>query len=416
MTEKNNLGTGRIGEIVNWLKINHQVEDVSELAEQTKLDALLTALQLTNQELDTVLAENSPVFRTIKGHAFESVFKFILEENQIESDHIGGDNVIDLKVNGFELQLKTPNMAGTKGFQVQYKTHKTHGAKSEQESMEYYHHIDHFPEFLVGLISYEPLKIIFLNHDEIPRHPKDNNRILSPFTIIWEEHKGLNAFDRISIESIDLASKTHVPNDVTKESLPKTSTLLNLKSEIILDTILNEGNFRIWDMSIRGFAREVAISNFLNTFNISSLNPVPLKVERGDKADFAVKQKTNYLFFQVKGISTNNCKFDGVNSIVATETQLTRGRVNDHPTQSRLYLKTDFEYLILVLDPPQVALYEKEIGRDYHLDWKLFCIPTTDLQEHKVITHRINSLQKFKYLDLLNFELDNKYVKALFQD
>ena len=39
------------------------------------------------------------------------------------------------------------------------------------------------------------------------------------------------------------------------------------------------------------------------------------------------------------------------NSIIDIETQLSRGRVNDHPTQSRLYHFTDFEYLILALDP-----------------------------------------------------------------
>jgi len=305
-------------------------------------------------------------------------------------------------------------MAGTKGDVAQYKTHKTHGAKSEQESMDYYYKIDEFATFLVGLISYEPFQVIFLNHSEIPRHPKDVNRIQSPFKVTWRGHHGLNAFERIGVKDLDLDKNTHVPEDFSKELLPLTSAKLNLKSEIILDTILNEGNFRIWDMSIRGFAREVAIDNLLSEFGISSLNPVPLKTERGDKADFAVNINGSHKFFQVKGVSTNNCKFNGGNSIVATETQLTRGRVNDHPTQSRLYLKSDFEYLILALDPPQVALFENEIGNDANLEWKLFCIPTDELTAHSVIKHRLNSLQKFSYQDLKKYELKEAKIKEIF--
>ena len=408
------FGTGRIGEIIKWLMETYNVSDIADIDETNKLDALLTSLQLTSKEFDSLIANNSPVFRTVKGHVFESVFKYILEENSFDVDLIGGDNVVDLVVNEHKLQLKTPNMAGTKGEMVQYKTHKTHGAKSEQESMDYYYSIEDFPEYLVGLISYEPLQVLFLNHTEIPRHPNDNSKIQSPFTVKWKDHEGLNAFERIGVTNLDLESNTHVPEDVSKESLPLSSTKLNLKTEIILDTILNEGNFRIWDMSIRGFAREVAIDNLLNKFKISSLNPVPLKAERGDKADFAVNIKGIYKFFQVKGVSTNNCKFNGENSIVATETQLTRGRVNDHPTQSRLYLKTDFEFLILALDPPQVTLFEKELGNEPSLEWKIFCIPTEELTQHSVITHRLNSLQKFKYSKLKDYELNSSKLREIF--
>lgn len=407
-------GTGRIGEIINHLKSKYNVEDVSDLDEQIKLNTLLDALKLSLSEFDKVIALNSPVFRTVKGHAFESVFKYVLEENDIEVDHIGGDKVVDLKVNGYRLQLKTPNMAGTKGNFVQYKTHKTHGAKSERESMNYYHHIDEFPNYLVGLVSYEPFKVIFLDHNEIPRHPKDNQRIQSPFTIRWDLHPGLNSFSRINVPKLDLSSNSHIPKNPNVELLPLSSKKLNLKSEIIVDTILNEGNFRIWDMSIRGFSREVAFKNLLNQYSIKTLDPTTLNKERGDKADFAVSTSSGFKYFQVKGISTNNCKFDGDNSTVATETQLTRGRVNDHPTQSRLYLRADFEYLILVLDPPQTALFEQEIGNEPILEWKVFCIPTVNLTSHSTMSHRLNSLQRLNYNDLKNHELDSTIVKKVF--
>ncbi len=413
--KKNDYGTGRIGEIIKNLQNVYGVEDVTDLPENIKLHSLVDSLQLQNSDFDSLIADNSPVFRTVKGHAFESVFKYVLEENNHEAIQMGGDDVVDLKVNNHTLQLKTPNMAGTKNGFVQYKTHKTHGAKSERESMDYYHSIDHFAEYLVGLISYEPLNILFLNHKEIPRHQLDNNKIMSPFKVMWQTHEGLNNFKRIGVNKIDLESQNHIPKDFDLEQLPKSSQKLNLKSEIILDTILTDGNFRIWDMSIRGFAREIAINNFLSQYKIKSLNPVPLKKERGDKADFAVNIKGAYKFFQVKGVSTNNCRFRGKESIVATETQLTRGRVNDHPTQSRLYLKSDFEYLMLALDPPLVKKYSNEIGIDCELKWQIFCIPTDLLQQHTVINHRINALQKIKYVDLLKFELNEESIRNIFK-
>lgn len=399
---KDLLGTGRIYEIIDALLKSHNVISTRHLDEKIKLDALLTALQLSASELDSVIADNSPVYRTIKGHAFEVVFEHLVLSAGYTVVDVGGDQAIDLTVNDHDLQLKTPTLAGTKGVYVQYKTHKTHGAKSERESMDYYHHVDEFADFLVGLISYEPLKIIFLSKDELPTHPKDQTRIRSPFTVVWADHPGLNAFSRIGVEGLDLSYSDHVPTDLSKELLPKSSRRLNLKTDIILDTIIFDTNFRIWDMSIRGFSREVVISNFLRSIGKRVFNPVQVRNDgRGDKSDFAMKSKDgSYKYFQVKGVSTNNCKFTGKDSIVATETQLTRGRVNDHPTQSRLYLETDFDYLILNLDPPYVNLYEKERGNDVKLQWKQYCIPTSELDSHHKYGHRIKSLQTFRYDDL----------------
>lgn len=407
------FGSGRISDIIYTLQKSYDIEDVTDLPENTKLNTLIHSLQLTRSEFDNLISNNSPVLRTVKGHAFETVFKYIVEENGYHVEQVGGDSSVDLIVNGYTLQLKTPNMAGTRGFLVQYKTHKTHGAKSEQESIEYYHDIQKFAHYLVGLISYDPFKIIILNHNELPRHPHFRSRIISPFTIKWDEHVGINNFERIGISNYDARSRSHLPINLNSELLPNSCRALNLKSEIIIDTILADGNFRIWDMSIRGFAREIAVKNLFKKNGIDIRNPVRLRTVRGDKADIAVNISGQNVFFQIKGVSTNNCKFRGKESIVATETQLTRGRVNNHPTQSRLYLKTDFDYLILALDPPLVQLYEYEYGNSVPLHWKLFFIPTDELREHSKITNRLNSLQKFKYGTLLKYEINDKTIHNL---
>lgn len=406
------LGTGRINDILNALKTTYKVDATRSLSEDIKLNALLTALQLSRSDFDNLIADNSPVFRTIKGHAFEIVFEYLVTANGHKVVDVGGDGNIDLIVNDFKLQLKTPYAAGSKDDIVQYKTHKTHGAKSELESMDYYHDAKEFADYLVGLISYEPLNIIFLSKKELPRHPKSENHILSPFVVNWKEHLGLNNYKRIGIDKMKISSSIYFPTDFKKELLPKSAKKLNLTSNIILDTILFQSNFRIWDMAIRGWAREVAINNLFAENKIDLVKSNSVRTTRADKSDFALKRKSGgYDFFQVKGVSTNNCTFNGKKSVIATETQLTRGRVNDHPTQSRLYLKTDFDYLILCVDPPIVKMLDKEIGIDKGLYWKYYCIPTSELEAHHTFNNRLKSLQTFNVMDIEKYQITKDVFK-----
>lgn len=360
-----------------------------------------------------MLSEHSPVLRTIKGHAFEAVFDEIVEYNGHNVEEIGGDTNVDRIVNGHTLQLKTPNASGTKGFNVEYKTHKTHGAKSEKEGMSYYHLVEKFPDFLVGLISYEPLQIIFLERKILTLHPKDLNYVKSPFKISWENHGGLNAFDKIGIT--DFKNNPSVYTATSKELLPKSAKLLGLNTEIILNTILRESNFRIWDMSIRGFAKEMAFKVFLDSFNIKYLPPENSQRTdaRANKSDLVlINNLTKEMeFLQVKGLSVNNCKFLGKQSIVAIETQLTRGRVNDDPTQSRLYYFTDFDWLIVGLEPCLAKMFRRECELLPELEWEFYAVPTKNLKSHSRMKHRLNSVQKFTYLDFQKYKISTQWMK-----
>ena len=406
------LGKGRIADILSALYISNTTTDITTISESTKLDALLTTLQLSIESFDRLLADNSPVLRTVKGHAFETVLKRLFTSIGINTIDIGGDQNIDLIVNGFTLQLKTPYSAGSKTDIVQFKTHKTHGAKSEKESMTYYHDIEEFPDYLVGLISYEPFNVIFISKEELPRHPKSSNHILSPFALNWTEHAGLNNFQRIGIHNFNADSRLFVPENIQNELLPRTCEKLNLTTSTILDTILLESNFRIWDMNIRGFAREAAIHQLFRSHNINIYEPIKLGRERADKSDFALQPKLGgYDFFQVKGASVNYCVFKGEFSTVSVETQLTRGRVNDHPTQSRLYLQSDFDFLILCLDPPLSRLFDSEIKEDNGLYWRFFCIPTAELSVHSIFNNRLKSVQTFKMQEIGQYEIGSDFFE-----
>ena len=392
-------GTGRIGEIIDSLELRYG-KKVSDLDVGIKSHALTESLGLSICQFDALIAMNSPVLRTVKGHAFESFFDALLRKSGVDVKEVGGDNAVDREVNGFTLQLKTPNITGTKNGFVEYKTHKTHGAKSERESIDYYHRVSHFADYLVGLISYKPLEIIFISQDELPRTPASSLHIKSPFRVIKEHHKGVNAFERIGVRH--LVQDEGVFFQAGNELLPLTAKSIGVSSEIIIDTIMKKDNFRVWDMSIRGFAKEISFTQHFESIGIELKDPKITGRERFEKADFVFKEGLDYKFIQMKGVSTNNCNFDALDPMVAIETQLTRGRINDHPTQSRLYLRSDFDYLALALDPPLVQTCRK---RGVSSTSEFYLIPSDRLMSHKVMNHRFNSLQKFSYSSLQEFKV-----------
>ena len=277
--------------------------------------------------------------------------------------------------------------------------------------MEYYHSISDFPDYLIGLISYTPLKIIFLSKSELPRHPKDANRIQSPFAIKWDVHPGLNAFERINIKMLPENIEHLIYTDNKTELLPLSSKKIGVTTDVILNTILSESNFRIWDMNIRGFAREISFKAFLASHEIGFWKTESLKSQRGDKADLAIRLKNNkYVFLQIKGVTSGACRFSGKNSTVAIETQLTRGRVNDHPTQSRLYFVTDFDFLVLCLEPVLTKLYHQELGIDATPEWEFFAIPVKELGTHPKYPNRLKSMQHKNYFEIENYRIDNNWL------
>lgn len=241
---------GRISDIIGALKYIYGKNALSTLDVHTKLTALCLTLGLDFNEFDRLIAENSPVLRPVKGIAFEVAFQRILESVHVPVQDVGGDGDVDLIINGHYAQLKTPNLGGCKGDVLEYKTHKTHGAKSEKESLSYYHSIESFADFFVGLISYRPFRVFVVPKDMLERVQKDSSRIKSPFKLNASGSCYVNRFDLlgVNLDNADFSS-IYATDD---ELLPLTSRATGLKTEIIVDTILRECNFRIWDMSIRG--------------------------------------------------------------------------------------------------------------------------------------------------------------------
>ena len=178
-----NIYNGRISEIIDITeKFFHQ--KASDLPPEIKADVLCFVMCITRDDLDEVIATHSEVSRTIKGHAFEVVFDSMMAINGIPCIEIGGDMDIDRIINKYTLQLKTPYVNGCSENLVSYKTHKTHGSKSQIQSIDYYHKVEDFADYLIGLVSYEPFRVLIVPKESLPRVDGYPEYIQSPMYLI----------------------------------------------------------------------------------------------------------------------------------------------------------------------------------------------------------------------------------------
>lgn len=396
-----NIHSGRISEIYNLAEEYFNCPP-SDLNPEIKLEILCTVMNITPHDLDAIIAYHPQVSRTIKGHAFEVAFDTMMLYNGIDCKEIGGDTDIDRIINGATLQLKTPFMNGCnyeKGI-VSYKTHKTHGAKSLTESIDYYHKVSDFADYLVGLVTYEPFQVLIVPKEDLPRVKRSQAYIQSPMYLDFLSSNKLNNFRQLGItQSMEFPSHLLTLDD--DECLPAASNYLHLKSDFILRSIFIKDNFRIWDMNIRGFIREHVLNNVLLKNGIESYPAEIIHSKRSDKCDLLIKSNgSKPQRFQVKGLTWNGCCLDGPYTTIDCETQLSRGRVNDHPTQSRLYLSTDFDYLIIAMEPPYVNTLSLHAFGESNYNWKFYCIPTSDLRRHRLYTNRIASHQHIPFKEL----------------
>lgn len=406
-----NMHSGRISEIYDLAEEYFNCPP-AYLNPEIKLQILCTVMNITPNDLDTIITEHSEVNRTIKGHAFEVAFDTMMLYNDINCEEVGGDTDVDRVINGSSLQLKTPYMAGCNFDEgiVSYKTHKTHGAKSQRESVDYYHKVSDFADYLVGLVTYEPFQVIVVPKEELPRVKRYRAYIESPLFIKYSSMDKINNFEQLGIEK-QLSFPKDLLNLEDNECLPISSKTLQLKSDFILRAIFIKDNFRIWDMNIRGFIREHVLNNVLLEYGIRTYPVSITRLERSDKCDLVLKsRRNNFVRFQVKGLTWRGCRLNGKDTVIDCETQLSRGHVNDHPTQSRLYQTTDFDYLIIAIEPPYINTLSLHTFGEYNYNWQFYCIPTSDLRRHHLYTNRIASHQYISFEQLENYIIDHNWI------
>ena len=282
------LTSARIEDITNCICNYFNVRSVLGIRTEDKLDALCIAAGISRNEMDEMIAGNPPAIRTIKGHAFEVIFSKILQINDIPYDEIGGDSDYDFSILGNTLQLKTPYVKGCTENVMAYKTHKTHGAKSESESMGYYHLAADFADYLVGLIRYDPFQVFILPREAIPRHRTDSQYLASPIHINLDDNSFINNFHQLGIHE-DIMYPPIV-NLGRNELLPQTAEKIGVRSNYIIDAIYKPENFRIWDMNLRGFIRENYIKKLVRDHRLSMFDPRGI-TDRPEKVDLVLRNK-----------------------------------------------------------------------------------------------------------------------------
>jgi hypothetical protein len=247
----------------------------------------------------------------------------------------------------------------------------------------------------------------------LPRWKDDENYIESPFYLPLPE-SGINAhiyqyINNFSQIGVDIRNWNIEISPTGNEILPQTAKVLGLSSEIIVDSIMRKCNFRIWDMSIRGFTRETAMERWLDKNAIPySKKTSEYRKERADKADLVLlTSPLRPIFVQVKGLTLGGCRFSGNDSILDVESQLSRGRVNDDETKSRLYMTTDFDYLGVVVDP---LVNYRITGK---MDWDYYLIPTSTLKTHPRFPRRVFSHQYLVYKDIQKYRLTTARITEI---
>ncbi len=401
---------GRISEIID-LSERFFAKKAGDLSPETKSDILCSVMRLTRDDLDNVIAKHSEVYRTIKGHAFEVVFDAMMSINDVDCIEVGGDTDVDRIINEHTLQLKTPYVKGCSDGIVSYKTHKTHGAKSQTESIDYYHKVADFADFLVGLVSYDPFTVLIIPKESLPRVSAHSAHIQSPMYLRIDDPAANNNFKQLGITQT-MCFPANLLSPARQECLPVSSKLLQLKSDYILRAIFIKDNFRIWDMNMRGFIREHILLKHLAAHGIKAYPTSVTGLERADKCDLVLKTPDRkYVRFQVKGLTWRGTVLDGVNTTIDCESQLSRGRVNDHPTQSRLYKTTDFENLIIAVDPPYSNTLSIHTFKKYDYHWNFYCVPMSRLRKHHIYTNRVASHQYIQYRELQKYRIDPSWLQ-----
>ncbi|MFA6553860.1 MAG: hypothetical protein WCT27_05560, partial [Patescibacteria group bacterium] len=157
--------------------------------------------------IDYIVQRDANILRPIKGVAFEEYFKKILRIKcpNVKINDGKGDSDIDLYVNKFSLQLKTPTQGPTiKEKTVGVALHKTHGL--EKRPFNLYKISNRVFDFLV---LFHPVSGIYIiPYNRIPQHQSWPGYLDDPAKIPWVSEYlnnwkllGLNEIDGMTIDT-----------------------------------------------------------------------------------------------------------------------------------------------------------------------------------------------------------------------
>jgi len=365
--------------------------------------------------LEAFILKNSHIWRPIRGHCFETWFDKLMNRINQKIESVGGDDTVDRVLNGKTLQLKTPYNNGTKkGIKVAFALHKTHGLEKRPDNL---YKPENFADFLIG--QHPDGSLIICPKNKIPKNSNYPGRdwpeyLADPVSFEWDT-TWKNRFDLLGIKLEKIPDLT---NEKENKLFPKIGKLVDLSDFEIVKTIMQPENFRVLEQNLKGSIRELHFESACVKRKIL-LKEVPKesKTREKIKVDFIAQ---NGKKVQVKGRTKTLC--DG--KIIGVEVKGSHGR-----TPQRLYRKSDFDLLAVVLDPGSIPDNVKDINHD---EYNFVIFPSSILPLHENSHKKMyawtmkfktgktkvlfsNNSAKGNYNEAKTKEWDEDYFKDIFQ-
>jgi len=351
--------------------------------------------------VEHIVQKDANILRPIKGVAFEEYFKKMLRKkvSNIEIKDGEGDSDIDLYVNGYKLQLKTPAKAPTmKNRVVGVALHKTHGLEKRPHNL-----YEISAKSFDFLILQHPISGIYvIPYDEIKEHNSWPGYLDDPARIPWNSPR-LNNWSLIGLDEINGVS---IDDRTTpqRSELPFLSKETCLEDSEIIETLCKPEYFRAAVMGLKGNIKEHWFETHLKKLEYKITPPIgpypkyDLTIENIN----GVKKRV-----QIKGTSKNMCDIE--KNTIGVEIMGTHGRF-----PSRGYKKDMIDYVAVIISSKQLPKIHLNNGPHFIL------IPVEDLPLH----YKIGKGKEFnqvlwnneKYSDVIypNIKLKIKDVNAKF--
>lgn len=313
--------------------------------------------------IEYIVQKDANIFRPIKGVCFEEHFKKTLRKRfpDIDIKDGEGDSDVDLYVNGFKLQLKTPAKAPTiENRFVGVALHKTHGLEKRPNNL--YKISAKTFDFLV--LQHPVSGIFIIPYDEITEHNSWPGYLDDPAKIPWES-PWLNNWKLIGLNDIvGISIDDRIP--------PKNSVLPFLSKETcledyeIIETLCKPEYFRAAVMGLKGNIKEYWFEEYLKKMGYKitpPIGPYP-KYDLAIEDTSGIKKKV-----QTKGTSKNMCDIN--KNTIGVEVMGTHGRF-----PSRGYKKDMIDYVAVIISSKQLPKIKLSTGPHFIL------IPVEDLPLH----------------------------------
>ena len=311
-----------------------------------KFEKLIEIDNINWKVIDSIVQKNSNILRPIKGVCFEEYFKKILKIKfgskfgSIDIKDGKGDSDIDLYVNNFKLQLKTPakNPTVVNEF-VGVALHKTHGLEIHPHNL--YKKSENTFDFLV--LQHPVSGIFIIPYVEIKEHSSWPGYLVDPAKIPWTSSR-LNNWKLIGLKDIDGIS-------IDQRTIPKKSELPFLSNETfledyeIIETLCKPEHFRAVVMGLKGNIKEFWFEKHLKNLGYIVTPPIGAY----PKYDLFIEDKSGLnKKIQIKGTSKNMC--DLSKNKIGFEIMSTHGQF-----PSRGYKKDQIDYVAVIISNHQLS-------------------------------------------------------------